>query len=121
MKQNKTKENALTHDRLSSLLEYNAESGAFRWLKKPHKRNHNIVGDIAGYNQKGGYIIIQIDKQRYFAHRVAWFYVYGVWPTDEIDHINGDKLNNSIENLREATASENKRWADDLRKTNTKG
>ncbi|MGN6641537.1 MAG: HNH endonuclease, partial [Verrucomicrobiota bacterium] len=54
-----------------------------------------------------GYVIIYVDNKSYRAHRLAWFYMTGVWPTDEIDHRDLDKLNNKWDNLRAATRSEN--------------
>ena len=50
---------------------------------------------------------ITIGGYDYYAHRLAWFYVYGEWPVNELDHIDEDKENNAIDNLREATHAEN--------------
>jgi hypothetical protein len=61
-----------------------------------------------------GYKKIKLDKVFYSAHRLAWFYVFGVWPTGQIDHINGNRLDNRIENLRDVPKqinSENTRKA----------
>jgi hypothetical protein len=49
-----------------------------------------------------------IDGERILCHVLAWFYTHGVWPADQLDHINGDKSDNRIDNLRIATASQNK-------------
>lgn len=81
-------------------LLYNPDSGVFIW------RSNN---KIAGYKDRDGYVYIRVDKVKYKAHRLAWLYVYGTWPSKDIDHIDRDKSNNAINNLREATKSDNLR------------
>lgn len=54
-----------------------------------------------------GYISIRVDGELYLAHRLAWFYVHGVWPSVWLDHEDRDKTNNRLKNLREATVSQN--------------
>lgn len=61
------------------------------------------AGDRAG-STKNGYVIIRINGRGYRAHRLAWLYVYGQWPTLMIDHINGKRSDNRIENLRDVQA-----------------
>lgn len=65
-----------------------------------------MAGKTAGWAD-GEHIKISIDNRGYYAHRLAWFYVYGVWPTDQLDHIDCNGKNNSIRNLREASNSQN--------------
>lgn len=93
----------LTQDRLKELLTYDPVTGEFRWLKK---RRGVRSGEIAG-NCSDGYRRIRIDRLEYKAHRLAWLYVRGQWPGDDIDHINGDPGDNRLCNLREANHAQN--------------
>jgi len=95
----------LTQEKLKSILNFNPETGVFTWLIKPSAKVKE--NDIAGYFSKKGYVRITINNECYPAHRLVWLYVHGYWPTNMIDHINHDKFDNRIANLREATASEN--------------
>jgi hypothetical protein len=66
------------------------------------------VGDVAGYiNPYRGYRYIAINGKKYLAHRLVWLYIHGSFPVDMLDHIDGDKLNNRINNLREASNQQN--------------
>jgi hypothetical protein len=66
------------------------------------------VGNVAGHRHKGhGYIQIKINGQLHLAHRLAWLYVYGDWPAEQIDHVNRDRTDNRIANLREITQAQN--------------
>ena len=94
----------LTQEALKSLLRYNPETGVFVWLVD--RRGGARVGDIAGTIGDRGYITIYVNRARYRAHRLAWFYHYGVFPT-QLDHINRDRADNRIANLREVTSSQN--------------
>lgn len=97
------KTDALTHARLVELLSYDPMTGAFAW--RPFKRKgYSTTGRPAGSRHQLGYIHIQIDGVIYKAHRLAWLYVHGVWPSDQIDHRDGVKDNNRIGNLRDADA-----------------
>jgi hypothetical protein len=90
-------------EELRSRLDYNPQTGVFI-----HKRNNRrgCIGKRAGCIS-GGYILIGVCNEHYLAHRLAWFYVHGVWPKNLIDHKDGNKTNNRLENLREATYSQN--------------
>jgi hypothetical protein len=66
------------------------------------------AGDVAGTQTPAGYIAIGVDGSLYQAHVLAWFYVHGVWPEDEIDHIDVDGTNNRFDNLRPSTSGQNK-------------
>jgi hypothetical protein len=96
----------LTVEQLKDTLDYDADTGVFVWKIRPSKAVK--AGDVAGCTEKRiGYITIGIAKRIYKAHRLAWLYVYGSWPKGLIDHINGNKADNRIENLREVFADGN--------------
>lgn len=101
----------LTAERLRELTTYSSETGLFRWRALTSKYSHAKIGDVAGWLNGDGYRDIQIDCKTYRAHRLAWLYVHGVWPSDQVDHINRDRTDNRIENLREASNTENQRNA----------
>lgn len=96
----------LTAERLRQLLSYEAESGLFRWLVGGQNYPVNI-GDVAGYDNGRGYIVIGLLYRTYRAHRLAWLYSYGEWPSKDIDHVNRNRHDNRLSNLRQATRSEN--------------
>jgi len=97
------KSGELTHERLKKLLSYNPETGEWTRLKSVKGQKAGTkVGCIAhGYEQ------ICVDNKQYYAHRLAWFYVYGVWPDDQIDHRNVNRASNALENLRQANNAQN--------------
>ena len=103
---------------LKEILDYNSESGIFLWknIVKPARKK---VGDIAG-GLCLGYVVIGINGKIYRAHRLAWLYIYGAWPNDQIDHINGVKNDNRLCNLRECNQSENN-YNRKMPKNNTSG
>lgn len=94
----------LTQDRLKEVYEYIPESGLF--IRKIRTFRHK-AGEIAGTLLDEGYIQIGIDGKQYRAHRLAFFYMTGEWPTLEVDHINGCRSDNTWNNLREATRIQN--------------
>jgi HNH endonuclease len=98
----------LTQERLKELLDYDPETGEFRW-KKSRKGSRRFVGDRAGcIRNNDGYRQVIIDYKAYLEHRLAWFYTTGVWP-NKIDHknVDGPKDDNRWCNLRVAEPSEN--------------
>lgn len=99
------REQILTQSNLKQMLFYSIITGQFYWIKP----NSNRVkeGDKAGCTNTNGYRHIRVYAKVYLAHRLAWFWVTGEWPNDEIDHKNLTKTDNQWLNLREANRSEN--------------
>ncbi len=95
----------LTAEMLRERLSYNTETGEFRW-KTTKPRSSARPGDIAG-SVSNGYRIIEIDGKRHLGHRLAWLYVYGRWPERMIDHVDGNRSNNAIGNLRDVSRAVN--------------
>jgi hypothetical protein len=77
----------------------------FYWAIK--RKGGRGLGKVAGTTNAAGYIVIGIDGKDYYAHRLAWLFTRGRWPTNEIDHCNGVRSDNRILNLREADRSSN--------------
>lgn len=94
----------LTQERLRGLLRYDPETGVFTSLVN---RGPLAPGDVVGTPHHSGYKQIRVDGRIYLAHRLAWLYVHGEFPPGDIDHINRNKQDNRIVNLRPATRSEN--------------
>lgn len=97
---------------LRETLSYDPNTGEFRRVSTPSA----IVGKV----DPQGYLRISVNGRYYYAHRLAWLFVNGDWPGDRIDHIDRDRANNRIGNLRVATASQNAANAGP-RKSNTSG
>lgn len=107
----------LSQERLKSLLHYCPDTGVFTHIKA---RQSVVVGSIAGTVTEYGYVRIHIDGKIYLAHRLAWLYVNGDFPPEQIDHINRVRTDNRICNLRMATIAENAQ-NQSMRSTNTSG
>jgi hypothetical protein len=103
--QNGPARNPICKDSVKQVLDYESETGIFRWKVRTSLRIH--AGDIAGAVDKKGYIQIGIDGSRFAAHRLAWVFIHGCQPPNQIDHIDLNKSNNRSVNLREATNSQN--------------
>jgi hypothetical protein len=82
---------------IKKYLRYDAETGKIFW--KLNKGTTGKAGNEAG-GQNNGYLRIKLNRKSYKAHRIAWLLTYGSWPEDQIDHINGNGLDNRLENLR---------------------
>lgn len=89
-----------SQQKILRLLEYNSETGLFYWRVSTSSTAQ--AGSVAGTKTSHGYIDIGIEGKSYKAHRLAWVYITGAWPKDEIDHRNGVRHDNSWANLREA-------------------
>lgn len=96
----------LTAEEVRHALDYAPETGVFKW-RNP-RANRMKAGDIAGGLQGNGYIRIFIGYRGFMAHRLAWLYMHGDWPY-VIDHINRNRTDNRISNLRNATPEINNR------------
>ena len=93
----------LTQELLHSLFFYDAATGNLIWRVQ---KNNVKIGSVAGCIHRG-YCKITINKKSYMAHRLVWLWHFGVMPEQETDHINGNRADNRLENLRLATTSEN--------------
>lgn len=102
----------LTQQRLKEIFYYDPASGAFQRLKGKKK---------VGTYDRDGYVKIRVDGKCYRLHRIAWLYIYGELPKNEIDHIDGNRANNSINNLRDVDRSTNQQNQRKARKDNISG
>jgi hypothetical protein len=91
---------------LKEILRYNQDTGLFYW-NSPGVGRKNILTRPAGSLRLNGYVGICINQKAYYAHRLAWLYVTGLFPTNQIDHINHNRSDNRFINLREASNSTN--------------
>jgi hypothetical protein len=93
----------LTADRANEVFSDDGQS--LLWMAPTARRNKR--GQLAGTVRPDGYMQVCVDGKLYLAHRVLWLMRTGEWPVGEIDHINGDKTDNSPSNLREVSKSGN--------------
>lgn len=101
----------LTAERLRQIFDYDPETGVFTRKLRAGRAG---VGAPVGWPVKR-HLAVQIDGYNHYLHRLAWLYVHGEWPKDQIDHINGDASDNRIANLRDVHRSLNQQ---NLRKPN---
>jgi len=93
------KKKKLTQARVKELLNYNPKSGVWTW--KVNKSVRAKKGDIAGHvNSRDGYRRINVDQNMLKSSRLAWFYMEGYWPEQDVDHIDRDRTNDRWSNLR---------------------
>ena len=109
---------ALTFERASDLLTYDKETGIIRWKDK---RKDALSKFSAGWVAGNGYIRMKVDGVFYAAHRVAWLLEHKKWPNNLIDHINQNKADNRLENLRDVTHKQNLENVGQYRKVWKKG
>ncbi len=95
----------ITRERLIEVLEYSPDTGVFKWRRQLSARMR--VGSVAGSRNQLGYVQIKIDGGYYSASRLAWLYVHGTWPKLELDHIDRDRSNNRMANLRDVSRKQN--------------
>ena len=98
----KPHENPISIEDLRKVLEYFPETGEFKWNVPRLGKKPKSFGSLC----TNGYLLTRINYKKYLLHRLAWAYVYGYWP-EQLDHINRDRADNRISNLREATRSQN--------------
>lgn len=112
-----------TYEKVIELLMYDPESGAwFRKIRHDVRKEWNTryANKAAGSIRTDGYLTIAINRKNYYAHRLAWIYMTGEWPMQQIDHIDLNKSNCKWSNLRSATNSQNHANID-IRTDNTSG
>lgn len=95
----------LTQDLLRKILHYDPETGVFTWsVSRGSVKKGKVAGAVSGR-----YRSITVRGKKYLAHRLAWLYVKGRFPARNLDHINRDRYDNRISNLREASPKTNAR------------
>ena len=107
----------ITQNYLKEIVSYNPETGIFIWIDRGLSHFKSLssyrswitrfLGKQAGSVSNNGYVVINTNGKLYTCHRLAWLYVHGTMPYLEVDHIDGDRSNNKIANLRLANRSEN--------------
>jgi hypothetical protein len=100
----------ITQEQLKEYVHYDPETGIFTRGEARH----------FGRTMRNGYIRARISGNDFYAHRLAWLYQYGQWPNGHIDHINGVRKDNRIQNLRVVSPSENSRNAKRRRNSATR-
>jgi len=96
----------LTYERACEVFKLR-DNGVLTW--KTSTSNRGLVCSPVGDLNSNGYLRVGIDGKRYLVHRVIWLMAYGHFPENEIDHIDRNKLNNSLDNLREVSPQCNRR------------
>lgn len=122
-------------DEIRKLLRYDSTTGILTWeyrtsdkfqdgkysrIRRANRWNAVHANKNAGYKNKKGYFALNIGGVTYCSHRIAWALHYNFWPTNQIDHIDHNRANNKIGNLRDVTNTENQRNCG-MAKTNTSG
>lgn len=116
----------LTAQELRQVIDYDATTGVFIWKHRLSSAGRAVkrCGKQAGSVDLYGRIVIRLHGVLYFAHQLAWLYVYGDWPDGVIDHINGNPADNRISNLRDipqSTNMQNRRFPKAVNPLNTLG
>lgn len=109
----------ITASRLREVLRYNAISGVFTSIV--NRGNCRAGSELMGTPNRKGYLCISVDGHPYLAHRLAWLYVTGEWPEDQVDHRDTNKKNNKWDNLRIASQTKNQQNIRSARSHNSTG
>jgi hypothetical protein len=98
----------ITQEELKQLVHYNPETGAF-YRYENAGRGRGKSGGLVGVNAStsDGYTEVRLSGRKYRGHRLAWLYMKGGWPSQQIDHIDGNRSNNAFKNLRLVTNAQN--------------
>jgi hypothetical protein len=111
-----------TIDELKAVMEYESESGRLLWTVSRNSHGGKVKpGEPVGSANGVGYLETRVNGYRTYVHRIAWALYHGTWPRGHIDHIDGDKLNNRIANLRDVTQRVNNENQRKVRSDNTSG
>lgn len=130
MKTPQQREAELSPTFVRECLSYDADTGVLRWNVRPDDHfstpgiarawNERWAGRMAGNLKPNGRHMTRLGPYCVFSHRIAWCLHYGSWPDHDIDHLNGERADNRISNLRDVTPTENMRNKR-LYKTNSSG
>lgn len=103
-----TVEPLLSVAQLREIFICDPEQGTLVWRERPGVvGNRRVAGKPAGALNTAGYRVVTVRPQWMYVHRVVWAMAHGEWPTHRIDHVNGDRSDNRLANLREASHAEN--------------
>lgn len=109
----------MNQQELKGLLHYDPTTGVFRW-RFGRGNGQTKPWSEAGCHNSYGYQVIMVNRKPYPAHRLAWLYMTGEMPDEQVDHKNLIRDDNRWDNLRNAAVSQNQ-WNTSLRSTNTSG
>lgn len=99
------KPGALTSTEIRRLMTYDPETGVCRWLV--NRGTRSLAGNVAGSPHCEGYLHCRIYRKQYMLHRLIWLWMTGEWPRNQIDHVNGNRIDNRWANLRDVLPHEN--------------